>query len=350
MDSNIVDKDSLDGERQEDNPTLRDGEGQPRLQQFDPSRQKLLAILELSRSFHAVFQGDTSIARYFKVPLMSDTVAERVAWLFNEPHPQVIESENDDCGDNITWIDIIRDHTCEPKLQSDGSYYCRLEKRGVLVKISEYDRNLIFSDDLRNLVHIKSHGSDVQAEKDTMTAVVDMNNSILGTLDAKLDALEKTDKASCSAQAGSNYACNSNVTDLQDHLTHKASARGQGAMVRKRGRKSGRLPRNPTWTDGELDKLPSWFEPRRHRSQDEIERDFLRDFHCYRSFSAIQTKYYDQKKKNKKGVGHRNKRKTIRLLVLKNLLARLLLEALKSYTHWAERLLNLSSHGQGILT
>lgn len=68
-------------------------------------------------------------------------------------------------------MDIIRDHTCEPKLQSDGSYYCRLQKRRALVKISEYDRNLIFSNDLRNLVHIKSYGGDVQAEKDTMTLV-----------------------------------------------------------------------------------------------------------------------------------------------------------------------------------
>ncbi|KAJ5819510.1 hypothetical protein N7474_005101 [Penicillium riverlandense] len=73
------------------------------------------------------------------------------------------------------------------------------------------------------------------------------------------------------------------------------------------------MPRNPPWTDEDLDNLPSWFEPRRHQSLEEIEREFLRDFHHYRSLSAIQTKFYDQKKKTKKDVGRlRNEGKTVR--------------------------------------
>lgn len=67
-----------------------------------------------------------------------------------------------------------------------------------------------------------------------------MNNSILGTLDSKLDELKKPDKPSCSAQAESNSACVSNETDLQAHLPHEASGRRQGVMMRRRGRKSGR--------------------------------------------------------------------------------------------------------------
>ena len=72
-------------------------------------------------------------------------------------------------------------------------------------------------------------------------------------------------------------------------------------------------PRNLRWTDEDLENLPSWFEPRRHQSREKIEREFLRDFHHYRSLAAIQTKFYEQKEKNKKGVGRRrNKGKTVR--------------------------------------
>lgn len=163
MDSSYEEEILEDDNRQYDS-SLDSGEEKIRLRHFYPSRQKLLFVRELLRSYQARLDGDNSFARMFNVPLMSDVLAERIARLFSESRPKVLEA----CNDDINWVDVVRECLVEVKRHDNGMYQYYLPKRKALVEMSEFDHCLVLSGIPRQLVHPKSHPSDVQAERRTL--------------------------------------------------------------------------------------------------------------------------------------------------------------------------------------
>ena len=135
-----------------------------RLRHFYPSRQRLLFVRELLRSYQAMLQEDNSFARAYNVPLMSDVLAEKVVRLFSEARPKILEA----CHDDVSWVDIVRERSIEVKRHDSGKYQYFLPNRRVLLEISEFDHSLILSGIPRQLIHPKSHPNDVQAERNTL--------------------------------------------------------------------------------------------------------------------------------------------------------------------------------------
>lgn len=87
MDSSYEEEIVQDDDCQYDS-SLDSGEEKIRLRHFYPSRQKLLFVRELLRSYQAMLDGENSFARMFNVPLMSDVLVERITRLFVNHAPR----------------------------------------------------------------------------------------------------------------------------------------------------------------------------------------------------------------------------------------------------------------------
>ena len=135
-----------------------------RLRHFYPSRQRLLFVHELLWSYQTMLQRDNSFARVFNVPLVSDVLAAKVARLFSEARPKVLEAYHED----VSWVDVVREGSIEVKRHDSGKYQYFLPKRRVLLEMTEFDHSLILSGIPRQLIHPRSHPSDVQAERNTL--------------------------------------------------------------------------------------------------------------------------------------------------------------------------------------
>jgi hypothetical protein len=143
-------------------------EAQIRSRHFDSSRQRILSVLEQSQSYQSYLQGEKSLSQLFHVPLVCDTLAEKVMLLFSELRPRVLEVDHEACDKYIDWVDVVRDKMYESKRQDDGKYHCRLQNCKSWIEISEFDYNLLLSGLPQQLVHPFSHTSDVLAEIETM--------------------------------------------------------------------------------------------------------------------------------------------------------------------------------------
>lgn len=97
------------------------------------------------------------------VPLMSDILAEKVSHLFSDARPHVLEIEEGENNDGITWIEVIREGPFQAE-QKDEKYRFRLHNREALFEMTQFDYDLILSGIPWRLVHPQSHTSDVLAE------------------------------------------------------------------------------------------------------------------------------------------------------------------------------------------
>lgn len=82
--------------------------------------------------------------------------------MFTDPRPKILEA----CGDDISWVDVVRESSPEVKCQ-DGKYQYYLPQHKARVEVCQFDHHLISAGHLRQLIH-RFHKSDVQAERDAL--------------------------------------------------------------------------------------------------------------------------------------------------------------------------------------
>lgn len=130
---------------------------------MDTLRLTLLSALEISKSYQKALQDGYSVARYMNMPLMSDILAEKISNLFSEVRPHILESEDKDCDNCISWIDVIREGPLQAE-QHNEKYRFRLRNRREVFEMTQFDFNLVLSGLPRKLVHPETHTSDILAE------------------------------------------------------------------------------------------------------------------------------------------------------------------------------------------
>ncbi|KAJ6033856.1 pectate lyase superfamily protein domain-containing protein [Penicillium canescens] len=304
MDHGHENKEVEEDDNNQYDSTLGPCEEQVRLRHFYPSRQKLLFVLEILRSYQAMLHGDNSFARFFNVPLMSDVLAERIVSLFSEARPKILEA----CNHDINWADVVRERLFEVKRHENGKYQYYLPKRKALVEMSEFDHCLILSGIPRQLVHPKSHSSDVQAERSTLELIAkeiaswndilsnlnEINKDILGKVAGKLRKLGESHSTPCSSQASQPIPTyESNEVNPHARTASEASAEASGAAIQSKFGNNKLFPYGRRWTAEQKACLPRWFESRAHLPEKEIELEFKQDFGHSRTFAAIQAKLYE---------------------------------------------------------
>jgi hypothetical protein len=137
--------------------------GRIRNHYFEPSRKVLLPALELLRSYQLFLQTDALVAHLFGVPLASDLQANSLGHFFSRPQPQVLE-EAATAASPVQWADIVRIPTYAPVRQEDGSYHLRLPGSKKLVKLSEFDHDMMTTAIPSQMINPKSYPGDVSAE------------------------------------------------------------------------------------------------------------------------------------------------------------------------------------------
>ncbi|KAI2756354.1 hypothetical protein DTO006G1_7994 [Penicillium roqueforti] len=308
MDSTYEEEIVQDDDCQYDS-SLDSGEEKIRLRHFYPSRQKLLFVRELLRSYQAMLDGDNSFARMFNVPLMSDVLAERITRLFSESRPKVLEA----CNHDINWVDVIRECLVEVKRHDNGMYQYYLPKRKALVEMSEFDHCLVLSGIPRQLVHPKSHPSDVQAERSTLELLAKeisswndiilnrkyivwlvINKDILGNVTDKLTKLEESHITPSTSQASQIIPTEeSDEVNKLARPTCETSADASDTAVQSKLEHNKHFPYSRRWTTEQKARLPRWFKSRSHLPEKEVELHFKHDFGHSRTFAAIQAKLYE---------------------------------------------------------
>lgn len=134
--------------------------------QFASSRLALLSVLEISQSYRRALEDDSSLARLLNVPLMSDILAERVGCLFSNSRPHVLEIEEGAC-DDISWMDVVRESPFRAEQEAEH-YRFHLRNQKAIIKLSQFDYDLISSGIPRQLVRPQSHANDMIAEINTV--------------------------------------------------------------------------------------------------------------------------------------------------------------------------------------
>ena len=138
---------------------------------FNLSEKKLLATLELLRSYQIGLQADLNFARLFGIPLGSDQKAEGLGLLFSRHKPQVLETEPEG-RTSIHRVDVVRSSTYDPELQSDGNYHVQIAKCKALVELGKSDHDFIATDLPRRLVDPQSYPCDVVSEINTVQSAM----------------------------------------------------------------------------------------------------------------------------------------------------------------------------------
>lgn len=81
---------------------------------------------------------------YMNIPLMCDILAEKISYLFSEVRPHILESEDKDCDNCISWIDVIREGPLQAE-QHNEKYRFRLRDRLEVFEMTQFDYDLIVS-------------------------------------------------------------------------------------------------------------------------------------------------------------------------------------------------------------
>lgn len=139
---------------------------------FVPLQIKLRSILELLETYSTVLSGNESLAQHLNMPLVSNILTERINSLLKSNGPRVVERENTGSGDNISWMNVLREPSYQPQRQNQDTYQLQMTAQGVKVLLSAYEHDVIASGLLHQLVNPWSFMSDVQAEQATMELVL----------------------------------------------------------------------------------------------------------------------------------------------------------------------------------
>lgn len=151
---------------------------------FVPLQMKLRSILELLHTYSGVLDGNESLARHLKVPLVSNILTERINSILSSNGPRVLERENAGCEDHVSWMDVLREPHYQPERQNAEAYHLQMTARRVKVLLSAYEHDVILSGLLHQLVNPWSFVSDVQTEQAIMALAL-AEVSILRQLSAQ---------------------------------------------------------------------------------------------------------------------------------------------------------------------
>ncbi|KAJ5267286.1 hypothetical protein N7478_010094 [Penicillium angulare] len=281
------------------------------VRRFPPSKQHLVSIFDLLRSYEVVLYADIPIARLFEAPLVSSFKAEELSYMFS--------------------VGL---------LQEDGSYHLHIAEGNVVVKLSKFDHDFLSTTIPCRLADPKSYPSDIDAEiSATELAIAQIASwkhlAPQGRLHARgahirsfmdLDGyihsydtvIQKTDVVLAPL---SNRAVS--LRDLQRTLPqHTATKppRTSGTTplatsdnpdtsrpIARRKRKSGSncvrsnfkllildlVPdRGLPWTTNESGDLLGWFQQNQDLSQEAIEEQYYVDTVEKRSYASPQSKLY----------------------------------------------------------
>ncbi|CEL11773.1 hypothetical protein ASPCAL14869 [Aspergillus calidoustus] len=156
---------------------------------FSPTQHRLQLTLDLSQSLATVLEGDNSLARHFKIPLASDTMAGKIDALFG--NIQLVKDNEGEVDNDVRWLDIVLAPTYTPERREDGYYYLQLDGRKGLIRITESDHNFIKSGLPQKLINPRYYPSDVQSEEEAMRLVeellLDLNERASQIIDANND-------------------------------------------------------------------------------------------------------------------------------------------------------------------
>lgn len=87
------------------------------------------------QSYEVALLADANLAQAFAIPLASDQKAAGICPLFNSPHPQTLQVEQN-CDSPVNWTDVIRSAVYDAELQQNGKYHVRIEKGNALIELS----------------------------------------------------------------------------------------------------------------------------------------------------------------------------------------------------------------------
>ncbi|KAJ6027469.1 uncharacterized protein N7446_003938 [Penicillium canescens] len=277
-------------------PSFLDCREALRRRHFIPSQEQLRSILELSLSYIRVLDEDMHLARHLGLPLMSNTMAKNIDALFKSPRPQLIEAHSA-CEDNITWSEVA-DANYNPVPQEDGTYHLWISSRWATVGLSQFDHNILLPGIIQQLIHPLSHEPDVQMERETLSLatseITSWNQIALELVETNKYLLEKLKEKANSLSSQESMIPEVQVPDCPEHVV----AESQNTNSSKGGTKN--LANNgKAWDPYDKDRVPKWFETRKHLPKKQIELEFERDFGHRRKHSSIYAVWYQKKGKEK---------------------------------------------------
>ncbi|CAG8022887.1 unnamed protein product [Penicillium nalgiovense] len=286
---------------------------------FKPSQDMLSSVLQHSRSHFKALAGRESFAGLLNVPLISDILAKSIEDMFKAAKPCVVRLQNDEASANISWLDVVKERNYQAEYEGNGIYHFHMQGKGVIIRLSTFQHNVILSGLPRKLVQPWSYEKDVRTELNTLalaaemtsllnelaSEVIKVNNTVLEEI-VRRDQILRRNLQSSQRSAGSpfppesaEFPANStpapggtaslDMMAIETQNTDvKASASKRGAGATKN------FSKNRVWPSGVLKELPKWFEDQvlKELSQEEIAQNFHRRFKQKRTFQAIEAKVY----------------------------------------------------------
>ena len=141
------------------------------LQGFEDSRAQLCDILSRMQQYEDILDRGESLTRHMgDRPDTYDSVTEeRIRKIFHNRSPRLVDRHGENqAGTTVHWIDIVREVKAD-QLESRGQDMYQCLVRGVLVEISEWEREVI----LETLPHFIEHSpqeQDIETEKERALA------------------------------------------------------------------------------------------------------------------------------------------------------------------------------------
>lgn len=143
---------------------------------FQPFQDKLSLVLQHSRSHFKALAGRESFAGLLNVPLISDVLAKSIEVMFEAAKPCVVQLQNDEASANISWLDVVKERNYQAEYEGNGIYHFHMQDKGVIIRLSTFQHNMILSGLPRKLVQPWSYEKDVRTELNILALAAEMTS------------------------------------------------------------------------------------------------------------------------------------------------------------------------------